>query len=556
MRRITLALLIATGLVSTVKAQAPAPPSLVVVLVVDQLRADYLTRFRHQWSQGLARLMDEGAWFRQAAYPYFATVTCAGHATIVTGTLPPTHGQLMNEWYDRDRAALVNCTDDERARTLSYGEPRTGGHSARKLRVPTIADEMRIQLPVPPKIVSLSLKVRSAVMLAGHEADSVTWFEGRSLATSSAYGDGLSPFVERFLANRPIEREFGTVWDRVQPESAYLYPASTPESDSEAGWDHEFPHTLGGEAITPDRWFYRGWSRSPFSDRYLADLAAAAVDEYELGQASRTDYLAISFSALDRVGHDYGSRSHEVQDTLMRLDQTLGALMAHLDEAVGRDRYVLALSADHGVSPIPEQLAGMGFDAGRLDVKLVRSRVDEALRPHLGPGPHVARINHTELYFEPGVYERLDREPLALRAAIEAIEAVPGVQTVYRAEDVPGLRDSSRPVERAIALSHVPDRSGDLTVIPKIYWTTSGNAAGHGTGYDYDKRVPILFHGAGIRPGQYDAAASPADIAPTLAFLTGVTLARPDGRVLSEALGETDVTPPTVSGPADDATQR
>ena len=547
MRRLGLTVLLALGLLSVVRGQTPPQPALIVLLVVDQFRADYVTRFQHQWSRGLKRLVDEGAWFRQAAYPYFNTVTCTGHATIATGALPTAHGQLMNEWWDRDAGALVNCTDDDQARTLGYGRPRNGGHSARPLRMPTLSDEMRAQLPVAPRVVSMSLKVRSAIMLAGHGADAVTWFEGRSLATSSAYGDRLDPVVDRFLAEHPIEREVGTVWDRVLPVSDYLYPPSTAESDSQAGWGHEFPHTLGRET-EPDRWFYRGWSRSPFSDRYLADLAMTTVDELDLGQADRTDYLAISFSALDRVGHDFGPRSHEVQDTLIRLDATIGALMAHLDEVVGRDRYVLAFTTDHGASPIPEQLTAMGFDAGRLNVKLVHSRVNAALQPHLGPGPHVARVNHTELYFASGVYERLQDNPEALTAAIEAIETVPGVRAVYRNEQVPGLRDSSRPIERAIALSHVPGRSGDLVVIPRLYWSTSGNATGHGTGYDYDTRVPMILHGAGIRTGRYETAATPADIAPTLAFLTGVTLPRPDGRVLIEALGTEAPPPPSSSG--------
>jgi len=537
MRIATIALATSIILMSgSLAAQTAERPVLVVVLVVDQLRADYLARFEHQWSHGLRRLMDESAWFRQAAYPYFNTVTCAGHATIATGSFPVTHGQFMNEWWDRESGTLVNCTDDSDATTIGYADPRPGGHSARRLLSPTLSDEMRTQLPVAARVVSLSLKVRSAVMLAGHDADLAAWFEGRTFASSSVYGPDRVPFLEQFLDQHPIERDVGHVWDRVQAAEAYLFPTSTPESKPQAGWGPAFPHPLGGPGGSPDGRFYAQWSRSPCSDRYLVEMAMAAIDEMKLGQEDRTDYLAIGLSALDRVGHDFGPRSHEVQDTLMQLDESLGLLLDHLDTVVGPRRYVLALTADHGVMPIPEQVATWGIDSGRVDVDRLRAQVDDALTPMLGAGPHVARVNHTELYFAPGVYDRLTTMPAALEAAMAAAASSPGVQAVYRTEDIPRLRASTRRVERALSLNHVPARSGDLIIVPKIYWTTSENAAGHGTAYEYDTRVPILLSGPGIRRGRFDTAATPADVAPTLAFLAGVTLAQPDGRVLVEAL--------------------
>ena len=533
MRHLALIAIVATVLIGTARTQVQSRPSLVVLLVVDQMRADYMKRFQQQWTKGLRRLMDEGAWFRQANYPYFVAETCAGHATISTGSFPYVHGQFMNEWYDRDSGRMIGCTADAQARTVSYGDPVSGGHSARLLRVPTLSDEMRAQLPEAPRVVSMAIKIRSALMLAGHAADAVTWFEGQSLATSSAYGTGRVPFVSEFLANHPIERNSGRVWDRALSPSEYLYADTTPESGSRVGWGPGLPHTLGDPT---DASFYDAWIRTPFADRFIAEMAMAAIDTLELGQQDRTDYLAVSFGTLDRVGHEYGPRSHEVQDTLVRLDDTLGMLLDHLDERVGPDRYVLALSADHGVIPIPEQLGAMGFDAGRLDVEIVRARVDEALNATLGAGPHVAAINQSELYFEPGVYQALGQDAEALQAAIDAIMTVPGVKAVYRGEHVPDLSDSTDDDVRALALSYVPGRSGDLIIVPKPYWSTSNYAAGHGTPYDFDTRVPIILKGPGIRGGIFDTVASSADIAPTLAYLTGITLAQPDGRVLTEAL--------------------
>ena len=273
----------------------------------------------------------------------------------------------------------------------------------------------------------------------------------------------------------------------------------------------------------------------PLADEYVGGLAIAAVDALDLGAGSGTDYLAVGFSAADYVGHDFGPWSPEVEDVYRRLDLTIGRLFDHLDRTVGRDRYTVALSADHGVGPIPEEAVALGLDAGRIDRNSVIARVNEVLEPFFGPGAHAVGMAHIEFYFAPGVYDRLVATPDALAAVVDALERYPGVQRVFRGE---ALRAGpfADPLTRQVARSYYPGRSGDLVVIPKPYWYTWIRRADHGTGYDYDTRVPLILAGAGIAPGRYTSAAAPEDIAPTLAFLAGVTLAQPDGRVLTEAL--------------------
>ena len=529
-------------------AAAPRPrPKLIVILVVDQMRADYFDRYSQQWSAGLKRLMDQGAWFRLAAYPYLNTVTCPGHATISTGAFPQTHGIPLNEWWDRTEARLVPCTEDLRSPLVSYGPPVKGGESPWALRVPTLADELRVQLPIVPRVVTVSLKARSSVILAGRRADASTWFDDEGVwGTSAAFAKAPVPVVQRVLAAHPMERELDAVWTRTLPPEAYLFEDAGVGERPPPGWTSTFPHPLNfPEAPATGGARFERWDRSPYADEYLAWIAEAAVDELKLGQGAGLDYLAVSFSALDRVGHRFGPRSHEVQDTLVRLDRTIARLLDHLDRAVGHDRYVVALTADHGVAPIAEQTQAQGLAAGRLSAQKAADAVNAAIEPYLGTGKHVARMVYTDLYFAPGVYERLQAKPEALRAAIDALLKIEGVSQVYRKEDLVRGVETFDPSRRAAALSYVADRSGDLIIVPQPYYYLSSDATTHGTAYQYDARVPVFLAGLGIKPGEYLSAATPADIAPTLAFLAGIELSASEGRVLAEALA-----PPPPSTPA------
>ena len=518
-------------------AQAVDRPRLVVVLVVDQFRADYVETYGSQWTRGLRRLLDEGARFPDAAYPYLSTVTCAGHATIATGNFPSTHGMISNSWWDRASGGRVRCTLDPEMPAVSYGDQTPGrdGESPHRLLVSTLADELRAQLGGGSRLASFSLKERSAIMLAGHRADALLWL-GRdgSWLTSRAFSDGPVRFLADLLAAEPMAAAQGAAWRRTHDTDRYLYTDDAEGERPPAEWDRAFPHPLAGVDGADGR-FVERWKTSPWSDAYLARLAVGAVEQLELGQRESVDYLAVGFSALDLVGHRFGPRSHEVQDLLVRLDETIGTLLDELDARVGAGRYVVALSADHGVSPVPEQMQAAGFDAGRVRMRTVEERVETALVPHLGPGDHVAAVTASGVYFAPGVYARLTANPPALKAAVEALRTSAGVARVFRRETVMAARGLTDPDARAVATGFHPERSGDLMFTLRPYWI-SGNAASHGTSNLYDRRVPVILFGAGIRPGRYAGAATPADIAPTLARLVGVTLPRPDGRVLTDAL--------------------
>lgn len=522
-------------------AQAPpAGPSLFVLVVVDQMRFDYLTRLGGLVKGGLHRLIDEGAVFDEARYPYLNTITCAGHTTIGTGAFPVTHGIALNEWYDRATKKRVPCTLDPNVQPVPYGgAPEANGHSAHLVRIPSFGDRLRERFPAS-RVVSMSMKPRSAVMMAGH-GGTVTWFsDANTWATSTAFTKTPIPEVAAFVQAHPVDNDRNVEWARLFQSPFYTGEDAMTAERPMRGWTNAFPHPLSGAPGTPEKSFYDLWERSPYSDAYLGRMAAALAERFQLGSRATPDMLAVSFSALDYVGHDFGPDSHEAQDAVLRLDRALDDLFTALDTRLGRDRYVVALSADHGVAPIPEERRQSGQDAGRVDLSAVRAAVEKALAP-TGPGPHVADILYTDLYLTDATREHVARHPDALKPALDAIAAQPGVMRVLNGAGLEGKRSSADPIERAVALSHAAGRSGDVMIVPKPYWLmTNSSGTTHGTLHDYDQRVPVVFLGAPFKAGHYADAASPADIMPTFASLIGLPLPGTDGKALDVARARVD----------------
>jgi predicted AlkP superfamily pyrophosphatase or phosphodiesterase len=517
-----------------VPVRTASRPRLLVLVVADQMRADHLTTFRQRWTGGMKVLLDEGAWFSRAEYPYLNTVTCAGHTTIATGAYPRTHGVVLNGWWHAEAGAYQDCMSDPASPHISYGRPAASGSSTMRVRVPTLADELRAHRP-EARVVVMGLKARSTIPLAGR-GGVVTWFDEASGAfvTSRAYASTPVPAVSAFIASDPFERDAERVWTLQEPEETYRYPDVGIGERPVAGWDALFPHPLAGSRGADASFFVR-WQKTPFADAYIGRMADALVRSLQLGQREETDLLGVAFSALDMLGHDFGPRSREVEDMLLRLDSTLGLLIRRLDAAVGRDRYVLALTGDHGVAPIPEQ-----EHAGRVVTDDIQQVAETVLVRRWGsrPRPYVENVATGHVYFAPGVYARLQQEPAVLTQVRQAILAMPGVARVLRGERVT-TRAADRAV-RAAAYGYFPGRSGDLIVVPRPYWILEfrgdQEATEHGTMYSYDRRVPVLLLGGAIRHGQFAATVSPADVAPTLAALAGIPLPSAEGRVLREAL--------------------
>jgi predicted AlkP superfamily pyrophosphatase or phosphodiesterase len=530
MRTLSLALLLLSR-EPVVADPAVDAPKAIVLLVVDQMRADYVDWYGGTWTQGLRRLFDKGAWLRNARYPYLNTTTCPGHFTITTGAYPHKHGMILNTWYDRATKRVIDCTDDPSSPLIGYPAIAPfGGDSAKTLLVPTIADEMGRQLRNKPRVAAFSLKASSAVALAGHAPGIVLWFDGSRWVTSTAFAPTPTPWVEHFIAAHPPD---------IKTPCTELLAAKLYQNDDDAagerpalGWTRTFPHPLDGSPTAP----LARWASSPATDEYLSVLARTALAEAKIGRGPGTDVLAVSFSATDVVGHQFGPRSHEIQDTLARVDASIGTLLEALDAQLGADNYVVAMTADHGVAPIPEEAQKGGLTAGRLLPAEVRKTTNNAIALELGPGKYVVQVQSNDLYLAPGAYERLVAKTGAVNRVLAALRALPGIASVFDRRRLTEPVRTDDPFRAAAALSYYPGRSGDLLLVPRPNWIVANLATNHGSPYDYDQRVPVVFFGKRIRPGKYDRSISPADIAPTLARLVGVKLPRAEGVAIDEVI--------------------
>jgi len=517
--------------------QDPVPsPRLVVLVVVDQMRGDFIDRLRPHVTAGFKRLLDDGAVFVNAAYPYLSTYTCAGHATIGTGRFPATHGMFDNNWLDWTSRQLVACAQDDSARALPYDGPGSDfGNSAHNLRSPTLAGVLRRERG--GRVVSLALKARSAIMMVGPEADAVTWLSANLDAweTSTAFASEPVRAVQDFVTAHPIEEDRGRVWSLRLPASTYLGPDDGAGEVAPGGWTINFPHALDAE----DQAIFREqWEHTPYADAYIGRFAASLAESFELGRGNRTDVLAVGFSTPDNVGHTFGPRSHEVQDLLLHLDLTLGTLFERLDALVGPDQYVVALTSDHGVADMPEQVQADGLPAGRLQSTTIQEAVESAARDAAGDGTYVVRVHGNDVYLEPEMEKKLLSTPGAMAKVLAALADIPGIARAFHESELVAAAGQRDPDVYEVTISHVPGRSGQivLSTEPGFFIRSSTDATTHGTGNPYDQRVPVMFMGPGIRPGRYEQAASPADIAPTLATVVGLEGFEADGRVLVEAL--------------------
>lgn len=517
---------------------AAEPPRLVVLLVIDQFTSEYLELYRDQWSHGLKRLFDEGALFAEGAYPYAATATCAGHATIGTGAYPQRHGMVGNQWYDRELDKTVTCEEDSGVEPVALSDGTTNArHSAAYMKVPGLADELRRQLPRQPNIVSIAEKARSAIGLGGHGGPGtvVVWRgSGQVWSTSSAYTTSPWPDAATFIKQHPISDAYDQLWTKLLPESSYRFVDDDPAEPTPAPWGRTFPHRLHAPKGLQDGVFTTAWSRSPWADAFVVDLAVHLLQTRRLGQEPGTDMLALSLASLDGTGHQFGPRSHEVQDVLARADAAIGRLLDALDAHVGQGHYILAMSADHGVARLPEQVIAEGGEAGRIGP--LGAVVNNLLQWTFGPGRHVGLASGTQIALTPTALERLRRQPEVRDLLVSVLAASPGVAKVFDREQLSGTDEATDADLRASRLSFMADRSGDFGLVLKPGWIYSASGTDHGTQNAYDQRVPVLLFGAGVRKGVYGTSASPADLAPTLASVTGITLPHAQGRVLSEAL--------------------
>ncbi len=542
----------------------PKRPRLVLLIVVDQFRYDYLERFGDLFTaNGFRRLLRDGASWTQSNYDHMPTYTAPGHGTMMTGAYPAESGIIGNEWLERATGKRVTSVSDDSVKLLGGG-PNEVASSPSRLMSSTVGDELRLATTDRAKVIGISVKDRSAILPAGRHANAAYWFSTTSgnMVSSTYYLNQLPTWVTTFNNARPADKYFGAKWERLLPVDEYVKRAG-PDSPSwetvtSSGDTNAFPHTITGGSTTPNQTFYWALDYSPFTNDLLVSFAQQAIVNEQLGQDDDTDVLTVSFSANDYVGHRFGPYSQEIMDVTLRTDRNIATLLDFVEARVGLSNTLVAFTADHGVSPIPEQAAALGLGGGRVKFADVMGKIQAAISSRYNPQgkspdptmDYLLRFNeggtqrewfiNSNIYFN---YDALKRDGVNLeefsQVVVAAALTVPGVARCFsRLQLLRGATSVTDPIERRVLHGFYPSRSGDVVMVAEPYkYLADTLTATHGSPYSYDTHVPTIIMGTGVNPGRYFEAATPADIAPTLSALLRITPpSNATGRVLVEAL--------------------
>lgn len=502
-------------------------PKLVVGIVVDQMRQEYLYRFEGKFGEGgFKRLMGEGFMLTNAHYNYVPTETGPGHASIYTGTTPSIHGIVANEWYDRVLKRDVNCVNDPNQKPV--GSEFNGANSPWRLIATTITDELKLSTQFQSKVIGISIKDRGAILPAGHNPDGAYWFDSKSgnFITSTYYTTTLPDWVSKFNQQRIADRYLTMEWKPVLPLEQYTEsgPDDSPYERRYVGKERStFPYKLN--ELRKQNEEYELLGNSPFGNSIVADFTKVAVEQEQLGKDEITDFLAVSFSSTDKVGHRVGPNSVEIEDIYIRLDKTLEDLFAFLDQKVGKGEYTVFLTADHAVADVPQYLKDKKIPAGNFSLANTEVAVNDFLQKYFPGKKVVEKISSEQIYINPEAFSAdVKASGVDLLIATELITQFmltrEGVADVYPLSILRQTAYDEQSIKGKVVRGFHAKRCGDIAFVLEPNWQAwIGTGTGHGTAYSYDTHVPILFYGKGIKKGSSAQFHSITDIAPTLSVL-------------------------------------
>jgi predicted AlkP superfamily pyrophosphatase or phosphodiesterase len=522
-------------------------PKLILLIVVDQFRYDYLIRFRGSYNGGIARLLKEGAVFTNARYPQYPTVTATGHATVLTGATPSISGIIGNEWFERDpfieskascplstppvlekaegNKIVESITDNSTC--LVGGDASRNGASPRRLLVSSVGDELKMA-GRKSKVIGISMKDRGAILPAGLMADAAYWFSGSRFTTSSYYMPALPRWAAAFNEAMPADRFKDADWVPVEA-AQNARPFCSMAKD----------RAVDGQQVKP----CIAISATPFANTILEEFAEKLIENEALGNSGDTDLLTVSFSANDILGHIVGPDAPEVRDISIRTDETIGKLLDYIDARLGRGSTLVIFTADHGVAPSPKVNVARKMPGGWIGIDEVRAAVNAALSAKFGAGDWLHdRAPEGGLYLKAEAVAAQKNASDVLRAAAEAARKLPHIARVFTSDDLRAGCAETDFVGRAVCAGYYGPRSANVILVPEPYYMFGGKSLAnyqggttHLTPYSYDAHVPLIFMGAAIRPGFYDAPVFVNDVAPTLATVLEVeTPSGSVGRTLSE----------------------
>lgn len=505
-------------------------PKLVVGIVVDQMRPDYLSRFYEKFSErGFKRLMNEGFQVKNMHYDYIPTFTGPGHASIYTGTTPAMHGIIANYWHDKTRNTGMYCVED-RDQVSIGAEPSSKGQMSPKNLIPTtITDELRGYFNYESKVIGMSIKDRGAILPAGHTGNAAYWFDynaGRFIS-STYYMESLPTWVEDFSNKHTIDSYIKDGWNTMK--ACHHYDAcgmdeSPFENPTGADGDSSFPHTLDlANSDIPTKSYF--FTRTPYGDRILGDLAIAAIESEQMGEDDICDFLAVSFSSPDIIGHAYGPSSVEIEDTYLRLDETIADILDKLDASVGRGEYLVFLTADHAVAEIPNKLIEQKIPVGYFNTQELSDALNATLTERFKVDTLISNISNEQIFLDQKLIRdhKLNKSEL-IDLVVDELMLVPGMARAFSGKDLLSNQSSVRQVS-LLQKGYNQKRSGDILYQLDPGWINYMEfGTTHGSGYNYDTHVPMLWYGKGISRGATVAPYDIADIAVTLAFLLDITL--------------------------------
>ena len=497
---------------------APRPPKLIVAIVIDQFRYDYLWRFRTDYTAGLARLLNQGAVFTDAHHVHYPTVTAVGHSTFLSGATPSSSGIIGNEWFDRESGESVTSVSDPGTRLVG-GAPGALGSSPHRLLVSTVGDELKMA-GRHSKVIGISIKDRSAILPAGHAADAAYWYDSDSnnWVTSTYFMNDLAAWVKDINGQHWFQKYLGASWLPLDAKDDNAPPFCTMVN--------------GNDSVR----YCGSLEATPWGNEMIEEFTERAVMNENLGHHDDTDLLAVSFSSNDYVGHAVGPDAPEVRDISIRTDRLLGRLLDFIDQHVGAANTLVVLTADHGVAPVPEVNQKRKMPGGRISGFAMLRAVSEALSTKYGAGKWIDGGSDDGVYLNRKLImqKKLDLEAVQNTVA-DLLKTQPHVFRVYTSIELARGQVTGDYVSQAALRGFFEPRSPDVVVIQDPYYLFSPTGTSHSTPFNYDSQVPVIFMGAGIQPGEYNEKIAENDIAPTLTTI--LRLEEPSGsigRILDE----------------------
>ncbi|MEJ5994244.1 alkaline phosphatase PafA [Pedobacter sp. Du54] len=506
-------------------------PKLVVGMVIDQMRWDYLYRYYERYSNGgFRRVLNDGFSAENTIIPYTPTITACGHASIYTGSVPAINGIIGNNWFDPQIGRDVYCVEDKSVKTIG-STSNEGWMSPKNLLVTTMTDQLRMATNFRSKVISISIKDRGAILPGGHTANGSFWYDDASgnFITSSHYMTELPEWVKQFNAEKWPDKFFAQDWNTIYPIESYINStadAKPYERLFKGEQASTFPH-LFKQYVKKN---YSMLASMPQGNSYTLEMAKSAIVGEKLGQTGNSDFLAISLSSTDYVGHQFGPNSIEAEDTYLRLDKDLESFFAYLDKTIGKGNYLFFLTADHGSTPVPAFSKENKMPGNGLATRKFKTEMDSLILKNFKVKSAIFTIMNNQVIFDMDAIKTANADYRQIKQA--CIDYLVKQDGILNAVDIKNLNNATIPEEIRMKLinGYNARRSGDIYYIIDAGWYPSlGPGTGHSAWNPYDSHIPALFMGWGVKPGKTNKQYYMTDIAPTVSALLHIQ--EPSGSV-------------------------